>query len=127
MSKLGLWWNGKVRNTVGQRCRRDTRFHCARLESLESRTLLSVSFANLGYTAPYPAPTGQLGQPSQTGNIFTDSFSDQTGTADTGVLADHYWNGQNTITRSLPTWLQGSAGVQQLSIEFWLKDRAGHQ
>ena len=96
---------------------------------MESRTLLAVSFANLGYTDPFPPPTGQLGQPSQTTtNIFTDSFTDQTdpsGWSNTGVRKDPYWAGTTTVTRTLPTWLQGSAGVTQLSVEFWLRIEPG--
>ena len=133
MFKIGLCWN-KIDGNAGASSRRSTRQGTGETHDIavpgsrpsECRTLLSVSsFANLGYTAPFPPPTGQLGQPSQTGNIFTDTFSDQTSTSDTGVLNDHYWTGQNTITRSLPTWLQGTAGVQQLSIEFWLKVAVG--
>lgn len=93
-------------------------------ERLEDRSLLSVSFANLGYTNPFPAAT-HLGQPSQTTpNIFTDSFGDQSdpsGWANTGVLNDNYWPGTTAVTRSLPAWLSGSSGVTQLSVEFWLR------
>ena len=97
-------------------------------ERLEDRSLLSVSFANLGYTNPFPAAT-HLGQPSQTTpNIFTDSFGDQSdpsGWANTGVLNDNYWPGTTAVTRSLPAWLSGSSGVTQLSVEFWLRIEPG--
>ncbi|MEI8197881.1 MAG: hypothetical protein WCI73_18455, partial [Phycisphaerae bacterium] len=97
----------------------------AHLEALEPRTLLSVAFANLGYTDPFPA-AGTLGQPTQsTPNIYTDSFADQFSSPTTGVRNDHYWNGWGSITRTLPTWLQGTAGLQQMSVEFWLKVNVG--
>ncbi|MEI8196337.1 MAG: LamG-like jellyroll fold domain-containing protein, partial [Phycisphaerae bacterium] len=99
----------------------------SRFEALESRTLLSITFANLGYTDPFPA-AGSLGQPAQTTlNIYTESFTDQTATTNTGMLNDHYWTGAGTgtITRALPTWLQGTAGLQQMSVEFWLKVNTG--
>ena len=120
---------GAARRDPGGRERRGVNCRRARFETLEPRTLLTASFANLGYADPFPPPTGQLGLPSQTTpNIFTDSFTDQTdpaGWTNTGVLSDHYWTGTNTVARPLPTWLQGSAGVTQLSVEFWLRIEPG--
>jgi autotransporter-associated beta strand protein len=104
-----------------------------RFERLEDRALLTISFANLGYTNPFP-PAAQLGQPSQTTpNIFSDSFTDQidpNGWAKTGVLNDNYWSGTTTVTRPLPGWLSGTPPasgypVTQLSVEFWLRIEPG--
>ena len=92
----------------------------ARFEVLESRTLLSITFANLGYTDPFPAPT-QLGQPSQDASsvLYSESFTDRTTTSNTGMLNDHFWNGQTAFSRTLPVALQN--GLSQMSVEFWFR------
>ena len=136
MLKIGSRWNkkrgaanGSSRKLIGRGRRNGLKRHRLLFETLESRTLLAVSFANLGYTDPFPPPTGQLGQPAQTTpNIVTDSFSDQTdpsGWTNTGMLKDRYWAGTTTVTRTLPSWLGTSAGVTQLSVEFWLRIEPG--
>lgn len=94
-------------------------------ETLESRTLMAATFANLAYTDPFPAPA-QLGQPAQSaGNVlYSESFTDQSATSN-GVLgaADRYWSSQATVTRTLPGSMQN--GLSQMSVEFWLNVPSG--
>ena len=94
------------------------------VDTLESRTLLSTTFANLQYTDPFP-PAAQLGQASQPPSsvLYTESFTDQAAT--NGVLGatDRYWSDQATVTRTLPSSMQN--GLSQTSVEFWLNVSPG--
>ena len=94
------------------------------LEVLESRTLLTTSFASLPYADPFPAPA-QRGEPAQGSGavLYTESFADQSPTGGVLGTTDRYWAQGTTLNRALPASMQN--GLAQMSVEFWMKLPSG--
>src|SRR5262245_17979501 len=121
VQKCSRWIDGGAKRKASRRHRAPLDSY---IEELESRTTPTVTFADLPYTDPFPAPA-QLGQASQdpASILYSESFNDQTPTGGVLGAADHAWYGQGVITRPLPAGL--SNGLSVMSFEMWLKVPVG--